>query len=79
MTILTVRTDRLVGKGIVFQGRVALLSRLGTVSLVGMRLFVVLLQGAVAVALEDVVEGEGEEEGAQDVVVSSSTSLYELV
>ncbi|GKZ25877.1 hypothetical protein AbraIFM66951_001470 [Aspergillus brasiliensis] len=45
--------------------RVALLPRLGTVSLAGMRLLVVLLEGAVAVALEDVVEGEE----AQDVVV----------
>ncbi|OJZ90546.1 hypothetical protein ASPFODRAFT_56829 [Aspergillus luchuensis CBS 106.47] len=45
-----------------------LLSRLETVSLAGMQLLVVLLQGAVAVVLEDVVEGEGEGEGAQDVV-----------
>ncbi|GKZ34995.1 hypothetical protein AbraIFM66950_005434 [Aspergillus brasiliensis] len=49
----------------VFQGRVALLLQLETVSLAGMRLLVVLLEGAVAVALEDVVEGEE----AQDVVV----------
>ncbi|OJI81968.1 hypothetical protein ASPTUDRAFT_57718 [Aspergillus tubingensis CBS 134.48] len=63
--------DPHLGKGIVFPGRAALLSRLGTVSLVGMRLLVVLLQGAVVVALEDVVEGEGEEGGAQDVVAGA--------
>nr|XP_001391574.2 hypothetical protein ANI_1_1760064 [Aspergillus niger CBS 513.88] len=58
---------RLMGNGIVFQGRAVLLPRVGIVSLAGMHLLVGLLQGAV-VAPEDVVEEEEEEEGegAQD-------------
>ncbi|RDK39342.1 hypothetical protein M752DRAFT_255757 [Aspergillus phoenicis ATCC 13157] len=56
---------RLMGNGIVFQGRAVLLPRVGIVSLAGMHLLVGLLQGAV-VAPEDVVEEEEGGEGAQD-------------